>query len=76
MFVSFNKIDLSIGLGAKKLKSASQQPTQATVVRTDIKGRLLTPEEGCGYSKAINSRIVGGSAAKNGKNHFNMIHLV
>lgn len=38
-----------------------------TKVRTDIKGRLLTPEEGCGYSKVANTRIVGGSAAKKGE---------
>lgn len=31
------------------------------------KGRLLTPQEGCGYTKASNTRIVGGSAAKVGK---------
>lgn len=36
------------------------------MVRTDIKGRLLTPEEGCGYSKVANTRIVGGAPAKNG----------
>lgn len=30
------------------------------------KGRLLTPEEGCGYSKVANKRIVGGSEAKVG----------
>lgn len=30
------------------------------------KGRLLTPEEGCGYSKVQNTRIVGGAPAKNG----------
>lgn len=37
-----------------------------TVVRTDIKGRPLTPEEGCGYSKVANTRIVGGAPAKVG----------
>lgn len=31
------------------------------------KGRLLTPEEGCGYSKVQNKRIIGGSPAKNGE---------
>lgn len=30
------------------------------------KRRLLTPEEGCGYSKVQHSRIVGGTEAKNG----------
>lgn len=29
----------------------------------DIKGRLLTPEEGCGLSKVMNKRIIGGSEA-------------
>lgn len=38
-----------------------------TVVRTDIKGRLLTPAEGCGFSKVPNTRIVGGSPAKKGE---------
>lgn len=35
---------------------------------SDIKGRLLTPEEGCGYSKVANTRIIGGTEAKIG-NH-------
>lgn len=30
------------------------------------KGRLLTTQEGCGYSKVANKRIVGGSEAKVG----------
>lgn len=30
------------------------------------KGRLLLPEEGCGYSKVAHRRIVGGSPAQNG----------
>lgn len=29
----------------------------------DVKGRLLTPEEGCGLTKVKNTRIVGGSIA-------------
>lgn len=44
--------------------SGDNKPT--TTVRTDIKGRILTPEEGCGYTKVQNTRIVGGSSAKNG----------
>lgn len=32
-----------------------------------IKGRLLTPKEGCGFSKVANTRIVGGQPAKKGK---------
>lgn len=32
-----------------------------SIVRKDIKGRLLTPEEGCGYSNVANSRIIGGT---------------
>lgn len=32
-----------------------------------IKGRLLTPEEGCGLTKVRNNKIVGGSYAKSGK---------
>lgn len=35
-------------------------------VKSYPKGRLLTPEEGCGYSKVQNKRIVGGAPAKNG----------
>lgn len=34
--------------------------------KSNIRGRLLTPEEGCGYSKVENKRIVGGSPAKIG----------
>lgn len=33
---------------------------------SDIKGRLLTPQQGCGLSKVRNTRIVGGSDAKVG----------
>lgn len=29
-------------------------------------GRLLTPAEGCGTSKAVSTRIMGGSPAKEG----------
>lgn len=42
-------------------------PKSLTIAITEIKGRLLTPEEGCGYSKVANTRIVGGSNAKEGK---------
>lgn len=30
---------------------------------SNIKGRLLTPKEGCGLAKVKNTRIVGGSEA-------------
>lgn len=40
----------------------------------EIKGRLLTPAEGCGFSATRNARVVGGSPAKNGK-HTNLISL-
>lgn len=33
----------------------------------DIQGRLLSPEEGCGLSKIVNTKIVGGMNAKPGK---------
>lgn len=46
--------------------NGSEHPSYTTTVRTDIKGRLLTPEEGCGYSRVANTRIVGGGPAKNG----------
>lgn len=32
----------------------------------DVKGRLLTPEEGCGFSKVQHKRIIGGSIAQIG----------
>lgn len=32
----------------------------------DLKGRLLTPQEGCGLTKVKNTRIVGGSEAPAG----------
>lgn len=38
----------------------------------NVKGRLLTPEEGCGYSRVQNKRIIGGSAAKNGEHKKNL----
>lgn len=64
------KKNLSIRTGRRKSKSASQQlrqPQQSeSIIRTDIKGRPLTSEEGCGYSKIASTRIVGGVAAKNG----------
>lgn len=40
--------------GAPKTKEANNQ------------GRLLTPEEGCGYSKVKTTKIVGGKTAKAG----------
>lgn len=36
------------------------------VLSSNIKGRLLTPDEGCGFSKVANSKIVGGAPAKPG----------
>lgn len=59
----FNELNFQIhfhSLGENSPKSPE------TIVRTDIKGRLLTPEEGCGYSKVSNTRIVGGVPAKVG----------
>lgn len=32
----------------------------------DIKGRLLTPKDGCGYTKVAHKRIVGGRTAEAG----------
>lgn len=32
----------------------------------DIQGRLLTPQEGCGFSKVKTTKIVGGQTAKVG----------
>lgn len=37
------------------------------------KGSLLTPEQGCGYTKVRNTRIVGGAPAKNGKSQVEII---
>lgn len=43
-------------------KSQNQFSTEIA----DVRGRLLTPAEGCGYSKVQNTRIIGGSPAKVG----------
>lgn len=40
---------------------------------SDIKGRLLTPEEGCGHSEVAQTRIVGGKDAKVGEFFKNLI---
>lgn len=48
----------------------SPRPPPQTLVRKDIKGRLLSPEEGCGYSKVSNTRIVGGAPSKVGNNNW------
>lgn len=37
-----------------------------TTPKSETTGRLLTPEEGCGFTKVKNNRIVGGSEAKIG----------
>ena len=43
-----------------------------TIVRTDIKGQLLSPADGCGYSKvAAQKRIVGGGPAQIGNRSSN-----
>lgn len=34
-------------------------------LETDV--HLLTPEEGCGYTKVSNTRIIGGTQAKKGE---------
>lgn len=49
-------------------------PKYTAVGRLDIKGRLLTPEEGCGYSVAAHDRQFGRVTAKNGEK-FNIIIL-
>lgn len=33
---------------------------------SSTKGRLLTPEEGCGFSQVATTKIVGGTTAKPG----------
>lgn len=47
-----------------------------TVPVADVKGRLLTPEEGCGYSKVQNKRIIGGSVSKVGKQSRVNLHSI
>lgn len=42
-------------------------------LKTMPKGRLITPKEGCGFSKVLNKRIIGGAPAKNGKQHIKII---
>lgn len=54
-FHRFLFITFSFPLGMPKFSASSP------------KGRLLTPREGCGYSKIQNNRIVGGMEAKPGK---------
>lgn len=43
-------------------------PRFTSVGRLDIKGRLLTPEEGCGYSVIATDKRSGVITAKNGEN--------
>lgn len=33
---------------------------------SELEGRLLTPNEGCGYTKVAHKKIIGGSAAQVG----------
>lgn len=40
-------------------------------INLGVKG-LLTPKEGCGISKVLAPRIVGGSPTKPGKNYVNI----
>lgn len=44
--------------------------TTRTITPPQTLGRLLTPEEGCGYSPIGSTRIVGGGPAKKGKHNF------
>lgn len=44
---------------------AQEQPTGEPNV--NIQGRLLSPEEGCGFTEKLNTKIVGGMNAKPGK---------
>lgn len=37
------------------------------------KYEILTPEQGCGYTKVAQTRIVGGSQAKNGIKNYNLL---
>lgn len=46
--------------------SANQPKTIEAPTLLPIKGRLLTPAEGCGFSKVSHKKIVGGAPAKNG----------
>lgn len=75
--MSFNSI-FFVRLGAIEAKSTYQelQPISTPVVRTDIKGRLLAPNEGCGYSKVESSRIVGGVPAKNGSYNYDYVNVI
>lgn len=56
-----------IGLKFKSNQLPTKISDQARLIRKkSTKGRLLTVEEGCGYSKVASTKIVGGSPAKNG----------
>lgn len=46
----------------------SDPPTEPTVTTNpSLQGRLLTAEEGCGFSNVTRRRVVGGNTAKPGK---------
>lgn len=52
------------------------------ITASNPKGRLLTPAEGCGYSRVAQTRIVGGTKAKIGKikhaflNHITVLNSI
>lgn len=45
---------------------------EEAAINSGVKGHLLKPEEGCGISKVLAPRIVGGSPTKPGKNYLNI----
>lgn len=50
-----------------RIEEPNDQPSPSTSVDPTIQGRLLTEEEGCGFSNVTHKRIVGGNKAKEGK---------
>ena len=58
---------LAGGATSFSIFGGSQSSTQPSMPVADVKGRLLTVEEGCGHSIVKQKKIVGGSEAQVGK---------
>lgn len=67
--LSLSDVNVNGNLPAKTINRISQQSSKTALKSAPIlyiKNRLLTPAEGCGYSSAAKTKIVGGSPAKIG----------
>lgn len=56
----------TIGSSQYQLSPESAENDKSAPKFPQINGRLLLPNEGCGYSPVRTTRIVGGSVAHNG----------